>query len=86
MTAFKSMLKICRVELAKRQRTCRHNRSRKITRGESCLVVLDGPFERSCYCTDVALAMVEQARKRLSELETVLIQGQQTALNHEQSP
>lgn len=73
MPPFKSMLKRCAVEVARRQRTCCHDRSRKITMGETCLVVFEGEHERFNYSRDAALAMIRRAHEQLAELEALLL-------------
>ncbi len=65
------MVKQCDVEIAKAKRTCKFTRT-PITKGSVCLVVYDGPRDRSCYSQDVGLQMIKLARVRLDELEREL--------------
>lgn len=44
-------------------------------RGEKCLVVYNGPRERSPYSREVGLEMIKLARTRLDELEEMLEKG-----------
>ena len=71
MPRHKQMIKRCRVEVAERRRTCKFT-NESITKGSICLVVYDGPRDRSCYSRDVALEMIRLARERLDELEQEL--------------
>jgi hypothetical protein len=75
MPRLKSILKRHRVEVAERQRTCKHDRSRKIARGECCLVVFDDERARFCYSREVALGMIAEAREALAMIETALGDG-----------
>ena len=67
----KQMVKRSEVEVAKRRRTCKFSGT-AIDKGGVCLVVYDGPRDRSPYCRDVGLKMIRQARVRLDELEDEL--------------
>ncbi len=67
----KQMVKRSEVEVAKRRRTCKFSGA-AIGKGGVCLVVYDGPRDRSPYCRDVGLEMIRQARARLDELEDEL--------------
>ena len=71
MPRYKQMVKRSDVEVAKRRRTCKFSGT-SIEKGTVCLVVYDGPRERSAYCRDVSLEMIGQARARLDELEMEL--------------
>ena len=71
----KQMVKRAEVEVAKAKRTCKFT-SQAITKGAICLVIYDGPRDRSCYSKAVALEMVKLARERLDELESQLTQSQ----------
>ncbi|MBE9566392.1 MAG: hypothetical protein IMF16_06560 [Proteobacteria bacterium] len=75
MPRLKSILKRHQVEVAERKRTCKHNRSRKIARGEPCLVVFDDERARFCYSREVALGMIAEARKALTVIEDALRDG-----------
>lgn len=67
----KQMVKRAEVEVAKAKRTCKFT-SEPITKGSVCLVVYDGPRDRSCYSRVIALEMIKLARERLDELESEL--------------
>ena len=71
MPRHKQMVKRCSVEVAKARRTCKFSNT-SITKGAECLVVYDGPRDRSAYCCEVALEMIRFARVRLDELEREL--------------
>ena len=71
MPRHKQMVKRCCVEVARGRRTCKFSNT-SITKGAICLVVYNGPRDRSAYCRDVALRMIEEARARLDELEREL--------------
>ncbi len=64
----KQMVKRTEVEVAKAKRTCKFT-SEPITKGSICLVIYDGPRDRSCYSKSVAMEMIKLARQRLDELE-----------------
>lgn len=66
------MVKRCEVETAKAKRTCKFT-SDAITKGEICLVVYDGPRDRSCYSKKIAQEMIKLAHQRLDELEKELL-------------
>ena len=71
MPRHKQMVKRSDVEVAKRRRTCKFS-GNSIGKGEVCLVVYDGPRQRSPYSRDVGLEMIKLARERLDELEEKL--------------
>ena len=70
----KQLVKRAIVEVAKRRRTCRFSGA-AISKGLPCLVVREGPRERSCYSREVGLEMIVLARERLVELEEQLAPG-----------
>ena len=71
MPRHKQMVKRSGVEVAKRRRTCKFS-GISIGKGAVCLVVYDGPRDRSAYCRDVGLEMIRLARARLDALEDEL--------------
>ena len=75
MSRLKQMVKRSEVEIAKAKRTCRFT-SESIVKGSICLVVYDGPRDRSCYSQRIALEMIKLARARLDELEGKLSAAQ----------
>lgn len=67
----KQMVKSTDVEIAKAKRTCRYSK-KAIAKGSVCMVVYDGPRDRSCYSKTIALDMIQLARRRLDTLEAEL--------------
>lgn len=67
----KQMVKRCEVEIAKAKRTCKFT-GEPIVKGSVCLVIYDGPRDRSGYSRSTALEMIKRARERLNELEREL--------------
>ena len=67
----KQMVKRTSVEVAAKRRKCKFSGA-AILKGSVCMVVFDGPRDRSCYSRSVALEMIALARERLSELEQEL--------------
>lgn len=72
MAKIKSMIKTTLVEIAQRKRTCKNTQG-SISKGELCIVISEGQFDRSCYSKDIGLKMVLNARTRLSEIEQQLL-------------
>jgi len=64
----KQMVKTCEVEIARAKRTCAFTKA-PILKGSLCLVVYEGPRDRSCYSRETAIRMIKQARERFDELE-----------------
>ncbi len=75
----KALLKKHEIQIAERQRTCKHS-GNAITKGEACLVVWDSQFDYRPYCKDIALHMIEDARVQLDQLESELKGRQETAI------
>lgn len=71
----KQMVKRSEVEVAKARRTCKFT-NEPITKGSVCLVVYDGPRDRSCYSVETALEMIRLARAQLNQLEDKLSRGE----------
>ena len=71
MPRHKQIVKRSGVEVAKGRRACKFSKA-TITKGALCLVVYDGPRDRSTYCREVGLEMIRLARGRLDELEKEL--------------
>jgi hypothetical protein len=71
MPNLKQMVKRTEVEIAKAKRTCKFT-SDAIVKGSICLVIYDGPRERSCYSQRIGLEMIKIARARLDEIESRL--------------
>lgn len=64
----KSLLKRVEVETAQRKRTCKFSGD-EIASGQLCIVVYDAPRIHKGYCREVALKMIDDARKQLDYLE-----------------
>jgi hypothetical protein len=71
MPNLKQIVKRSEIEIAKAKRTCRFTGD-NITKGSICIVVYDGPRDRSCYSQRIGLEMIKVARARLDELEARL--------------
>ena len=71
MVRVKSLLKRVEVETVKTKRTCK-NSGAAIVKGEVCIVVHDGIYDRNPYSRRVALQMIKAARLRLDEIESSL--------------
>lgn len=71
MPRVKQMVKRALVETAKAPRRCKFTKE-VIPKGTVCLVVYEGPRDRSCYSAPVALEMLGAARARLDEIEASL--------------
>lgn len=71
MSRLKQMVKRTDVETAKAKRTCKFS-GEAIVKGSICLVIYDGPRNRSCYSRRIALEMIKFARTRLDEIEAQL--------------
>jgi hypothetical protein len=68
MPRLKQMVKRSDAEIAKAKRTCKFT-GEPIMKGSICLVIYDGPRDRSCYSQRIALDMINLARERLNQLE-----------------
>jgi hypothetical protein len=71
MPNLKQMVKRTDIEIAKAKRTCRFTGD-NIAKGSICLVIYDGPRDRSCYSQRIGLEMIKAARVRLDALEATL--------------
>ena len=71
MPRVKQMVKRALVETAKAQRRCKFTME-AIPKDAVCLVVYEGPRDRSCYSAPVALEMLGAARAKLDEIEAAL--------------
>lgn len=68
MAAVKNVLKHVGTEVAGRKRKCYHKNTHEIIKGETCLVVRDGPQSNTTYCKACADAMLTKAEHVLAEL------------------
>ena len=68
MTAVKNVLKHVSTEVAGRQRKCYRTTKHQILKGETCLVVRDGPQSTTTYCAACAAEILAKAGQLLSEL------------------
>lgn len=68
MAAVKNVLKHLSTEVARRKRKCYHTSKHEILKGETCLVVRDGPQSQTTYCSACAAAIIAKASQSLAEL------------------
>lgn len=68
MAAIKNVLKHLSTEVAGRKRKCYRTSKHEIHKGETCLVVRDGPQSQSTYCSACAADILLKASQCLSEL------------------
>ncbi len=68
MAAVKNVLKHLSTEVAGRKRKCYHTKNHEILKGETCLVVRDGPQSHSTYCSACAADILAKAGQLLSDL------------------
>lgn len=68
MAAVKNVLKHVTIEVAGRKRKCYHKNTHEIVKGETCLVVRDGPQSNTTYCAVCATAILSKAEQMLAEL------------------
>ncbi|HET7477130.1 MAG TPA: hypothetical protein VFJ97_14055 [Dermatophilaceae bacterium] len=68
MAAVKNVLKHVRTEVAGRKRKCYRNKNHTIVKGETCLVLRDGPQNESTYCAVCAVEILAKADELLAEL------------------
>jgi hypothetical protein len=68
MAAVKNVLKHLSTEVAGRKRKCYRTNKHEILKGETCLVVRDGPQSHTTYCATCAADILAKASQLLSEL------------------
>lgn len=68
MAAVKNVLKHLSTEVAGRKRKCYHTKKHEILKGETCLVVRDGPQSATTYCAACATDILAKASQSLSDL------------------
>lgn len=68
MAAVKNVLKHVSTEVAGRRRKCYRNKAHVILKGETCLVVRDGPQDESTYCSRCAAEILAKAGESLAAL------------------
>ena len=69
MPAVKDVMRHVTIEVAGKKRKCyRQPNKHLIVKGESCLVVTDGPQDRSTYCVTCAVEILQLAQSRLADL------------------
>jgi len=57
------------VEQAERQRICRRHNTHKVTKGETCLVILTNPTNDAySYCSEAAKPILDAAWAKLQSL------------------
>lgn len=73
MPAIKDIVRHVSVETAGKKRPCHRHKARDpIVKGQTCLVVKDGPQSRSTYCVSCADEILNKAAVRLTELRNAL--------------
>lgn len=70
MAVVKNVLKHLSVEVAGKRRRCYHKRTHEILKGETCLVVHDGPQKQTTYCAPCADEILARADEVLTGLHT----------------
>lgn len=78
MATTKDVLKHLSTEVAGRKRKCNHTKKHEILKGQTCLVVRDGPQSQTTYCSACAADILAKASKSLSELSADLDQAAAT--------
>ena len=68
MSAVKNVLKHVSTEVAGKKRRCYHKRTHEIVKGETCLVVQDGPQKQTTYCAICASEILAKADQVLAGL------------------
>jgi hypothetical protein len=68
MAAVKNILKHVSTEIAGRKRRCSRNRTHSIIKGDTCLVVRDGPQKETTYCAVCAGEILVKADEMLVAL------------------
>lgn len=68
MAAVKNVLRHVSTEVAGRRRKCNRNKTHAILKGETCLVVRDGPQDESTYCSGCAAEILAKADESLAAL------------------
>lgn len=68
MAAIKDVLKHLRTEVAGRRRKCYRKKTHAILKGETCLVVRDGPQSETTYCSVCAAEILAKADEALAAL------------------
>lgn len=68
MPAVKDILKHVSAEVAGKRRKCHRKRAHVILKGETCLVVRDGPQNQTTYCAVCASEILAKADTSLADL------------------
>lgn len=68
MAAVKNILKHVRTEVAGRKRRCYRKQAHSIAKGDTCLVVRDGPQNETTYCAVCAREIMAKADEVLADL------------------
>jgi len=71
MAAVKNVLKHVRTEVAGRKRRCYRKQVHSIVKGDTCLVVRDGPQQETTYCAVCAAEILAKAAEALADLRGV---------------
>jgi hypothetical protein len=74
MPAVKDVMRHITIEVAGKKRKCYRQPSKHvIAKGERCLVVADGPQDRSTYCVTCACEILRLAQVRLTHLSQEMV-------------
>lgn len=68
MASVKDVLKHVSIEIAGRRRKCYRKKTHVVLKGESCLVVRDGPQNQTTYCSVCAAEILARADESLAAL------------------
>lgn len=71
MAAVKNLLKHVTTEVAGRRRKCSRKSTHVIVKGETCLVVRDGPQSQTTYCVICASEILLRVDEKLESLKQV---------------
>jgi hypothetical protein len=72
---YKSFLRRIIIEVARRRRTCHHDKRHVIRKDEVSVLIQDGQFSRKVYCRVCAAEMLHLARRKLDQLDTDIKNG-----------
>lgn len=69
MAAVKNVLKHVSAEVAGKKRKCYHKNTHEIIKGDTCLVVRDGPQSQTTYCEPCGAEILAKADQILEGLQ-----------------
>lgn len=73
MPAVKNVLKHVSTETAGRKRKCWRSNTHLIAKGDLCLVVVEGPTDKTTYCAVCARLIIDRARQELDAIATQFV-------------